>query len=66
MTLYLPQVDVDEVLRYAARRQSPGNLAKAGEHTLTCRVTDVGFIPIPGRSRRTCRRSSPSSFPRAS
>ncbi len=48
VTLYLPQVNVDEVLRFAARRQGPGNLAKAGEHTLTCRVTDVGFIPIPG------------------
>jgi hypothetical protein len=62
VTLYLPQVDVDEVLRYAARRQSPGNLAKAGEHTLTCCLTDVSFIRS-GRSRRTCQRSSPSTSP---
>lgn len=47
-TIYLPQVDVDEVLRFAARRQNPGNLTKTGPNTLLCKVTDIGFIPIPG------------------
>lgn len=48
VTIFVPQVDVDEVLRFAARRQNPGNLTKVGPHTLLCKVTDVGFIPIPG------------------
>ena len=48
VTFYMPQVDVDEVLRFASQRQAPGNLSKIGDHTLCCKVTDVGFIPIPG------------------
>jgi hypothetical protein len=48
VTFYLPQVDVDEVIRYAAERGGPANLAKAGDHTLSCKVTDVGYIPVPG------------------
>ncbi len=48
VTFYLPQVDTDEVLRYAALRQGPGHLQRAGEHTLRCQVADVSFIPFPG------------------
>jgi hypothetical protein len=48
VVFYMPQVDVDEVLRYASRRQGPPILSKAGEHTIRCKVTDVAFIPIPG------------------
>lgn len=47
-TLYMPMADADTVIRYAAQRQSPGNLSKVDEHTLLCKVTDVGFIPVPG------------------
>lgn len=48
VTFYMPQVNVDEVLRFASQRQAPGNLSKVGDHTLSCTVTDVGFIPLPG------------------
>jgi Galactose oxidase-like, Early set domain len=47
LVLYMPQVDVDEVLRFAAQHQGPPNLSKAGDHAIRCKVSDVGFIPIP-------------------
>ncbi len=48
VTLYIPQVDTGEVLRFAARRPSPGNLAPAGAGTLQLKVTDVTYVPLPG------------------
>lgn len=49
VTLYLPQVDVDAVLRQAALRPNPGNLAKAGPGTLRLAVTgDACYVPLPG------------------
>ena len=48
VTFYVPQVDTAEVLRFAARRQSPGHLRPAGAGTVRCRVADVSYIPIPG------------------
>jgi hypothetical protein len=48
VTFYIPQINVDEVLQFASQRQSPGNLLKAGQHTIQCKVADVGYIPIPG------------------
>lgn len=47
-TLYLPQVDVDEVLRFAGARQGPPVLSKVDDHTLRCRITPITYIPIPG------------------
>jgi Domain of unknown function (DUF1929) len=48
VTLYLPQVDVDAVVRQASLRPNPGNIAKAGPGTLRLTVTDVCYIPLPG------------------
>jgi hypothetical protein len=48
VTLFMPQVDIDEVLRYAALRPSPGNLAKAGPGALRIKVSGVGYVPLPG------------------
>lgn len=48
VTLFLPQIDVHEVMDYAALRHGPSNLSYAGAHTLRCKVTDVAYIPIPG------------------
>lgn len=48
VTFYMPQVDAAEVVRYAGTRQSPGNLKLVGPGTVACRVSDVGFLPIPG------------------
>jgi hypothetical protein len=49
-TFYLPQVNIDEILHAMSLRQSPPNLSKAGPHSLRCKVTEMGFIPIPGPS----------------
>lgn len=48
VTFYMPQVDVDAVLRFAASRGGPPVLAKADDHSIRCKVSDVGFIPLPG------------------
>jgi hypothetical protein len=48
VTFYLPQVNVEEVLRYASLRNGPAHLARAGAHTISCKVSDISFIPIPG------------------
>ena len=48
VTLFMPQLDVDEVLAYAARRGGPATLSKAGPGAIACRVGDASYIPIPG------------------
>ena len=48
VTLYIPQMDADAVLAYASARNGPGTLARAGAHSLHCKVGDISFIPIPG------------------
>lgn len=53
VVFYMPQVDVDAVLRYASQRHGPANLSKAGDHAIRCKVTDIGFIPIPGALANT-------------
>ena len=47
VVLFMPQVDVDEVLRLAAERQGPPLLSRAGDHAIRCKVTDMCFVPIP-------------------
>jgi hypothetical protein len=53
VTFYMPQVDADEIIRFSAQRQAPGNLFRADPHTVRCKVTDVGFMPIPGALANT-------------
>jgi hypothetical protein len=53
VTFYLPQVDVDQVLRYASLRNGPPLLSKAGANTIACKVSDISFIPIPGPLQQT-------------
>jgi hypothetical protein len=53
VTFFMPQVNVHDIIRFAARRQSPGNLFAVDAHTLRCRVTDVGFLPVPGPLARS-------------
>lgn len=48
VTLYMPQLDVDDIVRQASLRPNPGNIAKAGPGTLRLRVTDVCYLPLPG------------------
>jgi len=53
VTFYMPQVDAREIVRAGAARQSAGNLLAAGPDVLRCKVSDVGFIPIPGPLSQT-------------
>jgi len=46
--IYLPEVLADEILRINALRQHPAVLGKLDDHTLSCKVADVGFLPLPG------------------
>jgi hypothetical protein len=46
--IYLPEVLADEILRLNELRQHPTVLGKLDDHTLSCKVADVGFLPLPG------------------
>lgn len=48
VTLYIPQLDASEVIRAAGLRQSPALLHAAAPDTIAWKVTEVGFMPIPG------------------
>ena len=48
-TLFFPEVTVDEILALSALRQQPPVLAKVDDHTLSVRVADVSFVPLPAR-----------------
>ena len=53
VTLYMPQVDAGAIVRANARRQSPGNLRAVGAGAVMVKVTDIGFMPIPGPMEQT-------------
>lgn len=53
VTLYMPQVNAEEIVRASSFRQSPENLSVVGPGTVMCKVTDIGFMPIPGPMDRT-------------
>jgi hypothetical protein len=48
VTFYMPQLDTASMVRANAARQAPPNLKAVAAGTISCRVTEVGFIPIPG------------------
>jgi hypothetical protein len=48
-TLYLPEIQVDDILNLSALRQHPTVLQKIDAHTLRCRLSDVTFVPLPSR-----------------
>ena len=48
VTFYMPQVDTQSMVRASAARQAPANLKAVAPGTLSCKVTEVGFVPIPG------------------
>jgi len=53
VTFYMPQVDAGDIVRAAALRQAPPNLKAVAPGTVSCKVTDVGFMPIPGPLQKT-------------
>ena len=48
VTLYMPQVDAREIVAAAGRRLAPPNLRASSDGSVTFRVADIGFMPIPG------------------
>jgi hypothetical protein len=49
-TLFLPEVDADEILALSSQRQHPATLAKVDANTIAVAVADVSFIPLPARA----------------
>lgn len=47
-TIYMPDVEADEILRLAAGRDGPPVLERVDAHTIRCSIGDVSFVPIPG------------------
>lgn len=52
-TIYMPEIDADEILALSALRQHPTVLEKVDAHTLRCHLADVTFIPLPMNRKGT-------------
>ncbi len=48
VTVYMPDVDVEEVLTLAARRASPVRFERHDGNTLTFELRSVAYLPLPG------------------
>lgn len=46
--VYLPDVDVDEMIDVIAARLGPSVVEKVDDHTVSCTVGDVTYLPLPG------------------
>jgi Galactose oxidase-like, Early set domain len=51
-TLYMPDVDADEVLTLAARRFSPARIDRVDDHTICFSIHNLTFVPLPGSRTR--------------
>jgi Common central domain of tyrosinase len=48
-TFFFPEVTADEILSLSVLRQHPAVLTKVDDNTISVRVADVTFIPLPAR-----------------
>jgi len=48
VSIYLPDVDVDQALAVASARPGFGSLTAIDAHTIGCRVGDATYLPLPG------------------
>jgi Common central domain of tyrosinase len=48
-TFFFPEVAADEILSLSLLRQHPAVLTKVDDNTISVRVADVTFIPLPAR-----------------
>jgi len=48
-TLFFPELDADEILALSSLRQHPVTLEKVDVNTISVKVADVSFIPLPAR-----------------
>ncbi len=52
LTLYMPDVDANEILRMAGQTYEARQLERVDDHTILCLPGDVSYVPIPpGRNR---------------
>lgn len=51
-TLYMPDVDVDQILRYAGQHYEVVGLEREDAHTLRCQMGDVSYVPLPFNRQR--------------
>jgi hypothetical protein len=52
VTIYLPDVDVDEILRFVGQNYEATRLERVDAHTVCCLPGDVTYIPLPsGRAK---------------
>jgi hypothetical protein len=47
--LFFPEISADEILALSALRQHPPVLAKVDDHTISVKVAQATYIPIPAR-----------------
>lgn len=52
MTLYLPGVDTQEILRYAGQNYERVGIERVDDHTIRCLPADVTYVPLPSRLAR--------------
>lgn len=48
-TIFFPEVTVDEILALSGLRQHPAVLAKVDDHTLSVKLAEATYIPLPVR-----------------
>ena len=48
-TFFFPEVQADQILSLSALRQHPAVLFKVDDHTVSVKVADVAFLPLPAR-----------------
>lgn len=54
MTIYLPDLQADQLLALAATRMDQPRLTRLDEHTIECGSADVSYLPLPeGRLRNS-------------
>ena len=53
VTVYLPDVDADDVLALVARRPGAATVGKVDDHTLRLTVGGITYLPVPGGRVRT-------------
>ena len=53
VTIYLPDVEADDVLALVARRPGAAMVAKVDDHTLRLTVGGITYLPVPGGRVRT-------------
>ena len=51
-TIYMPDVDVDDILAYAGQNYEAVRIEKVDAHTIRCLFGDVSFVPLPANRRR--------------